>query len=484
MSRRDDENEKQRSYTAAVITLCLCSLANALVITSVFPYSGYMVLSLLPETTPETVGSSAGILAASFMAGRFLTAYRWGQVADSMGRVFVLQCSLTLSVVFSIIFGTSSNYTIALFWRLCLGMSNAITSTSKTLASEIGHGDDNKEKQAMGLVIGMRSWGFLIGPAIGGLLADPVKQYPNHYSEDSWLANVFRCFPYLLPNLAVATVCLIAAITVPLSISETLDHKERSNSQKNGPCHTMPTNERKPLMTADPSNDTEFNEISIWSCKRTRLNMIFNWIFSFAVTVIDDGFPLFCISTVGGLGYDETSIGQVLSLAGLIFAVGQYATYTVMVHRLGLYPSITVGCALGLVPASLIPLAVWLNRTGQPEWVIMLYLSVVLGICKIMVCACFSSLAIATNQSVTKRQRAKMNGLLLLGSSITKGLGPIFVGYLVSLSFSGNVLLVAPEYGSIVIFGAVGGMGLLVTLVAVRLERLQQVCHELTDTVI
>lgn len=390
MSRCDDEADARRTYTAAVITLCLCSLANALVIINVFPYSGYMVLALLPETTPETVGSSAGILAASFMAGRFLTAYAWGQVADSMGRVFVLQCSLVSSVAFSILFGTSSSYSIAIGWRLCLGMSNAITSTSKTLASEIGQGDDDKEKQAMGLVVGMRSWGFLIGPAIGGLFADPVKQYPDRFSEAFWLTNVFRRFPYLLPNLIVASVCLLAAIMVPLSISETLEHSEIMQEARNSASHEEEDisvySERKPLLTTHPENFTgDTNEISIWSRENTRLHMIFNWVFSFVVTVIDDGFPLFCISTIGGLGYDESSIGQVLTMAGLIFAIGQYAVYTVMVHQLGLYPSITTGCALGLVPAAFIPLSVWLYRSGESGWVTMIYLSVVLAISKIMV---------------------------------------------------------------------------------------------------
>eukprot|EP00980_Cylindrotheca_fusiformis_P030851 scaffold25515_cov108-Cylindrotheca_fusiformis.AAC.2 len=467
MSQRDEAVDYQQSYTAAVITLCLCSLANAFVIINVFPYSGFMVLSLLPGTTPETVGSSAGILASSFMAGRFITAYGWGQVADGMGRVFVLKCSLFLSALFSILFGTSSSYTIAIFWRLCLGMSNAITSISKTLASEIGQGDEEKEKQAMGLVVGMRSWGFLIGPAIGGLLADPVKHYPSCFLNDSLLTNVFLRFPYLLPNLVVATISLLAALLVWVTIPETLERNVIREENSSGSDDEIPTNEKKPLLL---KADLDVKEVPIWSRQRTRRHMVFNWIFSFVVTVIDDGFPLFCISTIGGLGYDESAIGQVLSMAGLIFAIGQYATYSMMVHHLGLYPSITVGCALGLTPAALISLAVCWHRMGAPKWETMVYLSMVLGLSKIMACACFTSLAIATNQTVSQGQRAKMNGLLLVGSSITKGLGPIFAGYLVSFSFSENALLVIPKYGSFVIFGVVGFMGLLVTLLATRLE--------------
>ena len=64
-------------------------------------------------------------------------------------------------------------------------------------------------------------------------------------------------------------------------------------------------------MTASVKGHIE-NEpnIPIWSRKPTRAHMIFNWIFSFVVTVTDDGFPLFTISSVGGLGYEEKDIGQ------------------------------------------------------------------------------------------------------------------------------------------------------------------------------
>ena len=145
-------------FYSAVATLCLCSLANAFVIINVFPYSGYMVMHLVPGTNAESAGTYAGLLGASFMAGRFLTAYIWGRFADIYGRVLVLKCSMVLSTLFSILFGLAPTYRAALLLRLCLGMSNAVTSTSKTLASEIGHGDDAKERQAMGLIVGMRSW--------------------------------------------------------------------------------------------------------------------------------------------------------------------------------------------------------------------------------------------------------------------------------------------------------------------------------------
>ena len=517
-----------------VAALCLCSLANAFVLINVFPYSGFMVLFLLPSTTPETTGTYAGFLASSFMIGRCVTAVEWGKIADRYGRVCVLQASLVLSAVFCILFGTSQSYRMALVWRFCLGAVNAITSTTKTLASEIGHGNEEKERRAMGLVVGMRSWGFLIGPAIGGILSEPLKQYPSigWLQSNGWCHATLEKFPFLLPNVAVALFCLGGAASATWFIEETVSTEDefalrkllRSISNALEGCWTQSTQwlpcccgkphtddstiatirngESQGLLSGDnstipygingnesivksPAISTPSDQPAIWSRNSTRQHLIVNWIFSFVVTFIDEAFPLYCMSNVGGLGLTEASIGKILSLAGLLFAMFQYVVYATITDRMGLYSSIEIGCLFGLVPASLIPLSLWLSRRHsngngsvgdiqQQEThlsiVIVAFLSILLGFCKIMACMCFSSLAIATNKTVHSSQRAKMNGLSVVGASITKGAAPIFGGALVSFSFSSS-LVVPPEYGSIVIFSTIGILGFIVWGGTLRLER-------------
>ena len=90
------QQDHDSHFVPSVGILCLSSLANGLIIVSVFPYAGFMVLKVLPDTTPETAGTYAGWIAASFMAGRFGTAYLWGRLADTYGRVVVLKTSLWL----------------------------------------------------------------------------------------------------------------------------------------------------------------------------------------------------------------------------------------------------------------------------------------------------------------------------------------------------------------------------------------------------
>jgi MFS family permease len=158
-----NNGENRKDATLATAALCTCSFMNAFLMISVFPYAGYMVMELLGDSVnQDNVGTYAGLITSSFMLGRTLSAFFWGKAADTYGRTFVLKTCLLLSVLFSLLFGLSTSLVLALLWRFCLGLSNGLISTAKTVASELADGDQKAERRTMGLVIGMRSWGYLL----------------------------------------------------------------------------------------------------------------------------------------------------------------------------------------------------------------------------------------------------------------------------------------------------------------------------------
>ena len=85
---------------------------------------------------------------------------------------------------------------------------------------------------------------MLIGPVIGGLLSDPIHQYPNYFrdnndddddddddgDDESQLCNTVRLFwkttledyPFLLPNLIGSVVAFLSLVIVVTSVEETL----------------------------------------------------------------------------------------------------------------------------------------------------------------------------------------------------------------------------------------------------------------------
>ena len=509
-------------HSVALVVLCLCSFTNSFLFMSPTPYLALFMVDLIPSLTTENAGVYAGFMASSLMWGRLLTAYSWGQLADLYGRIRTLQVALLLSAFCSLFFGFSQTYQQAFVWRFGLGMSNAILCLTKIIAYEFSP-TDKLERRAMGLVVGMRSWAFLISPAIGGFLSEPIQQYPklaakmaNHHPM---LYRFLIKFPFCLPNLFGAFLCCTAAVLIGCIVPETLPPEQRRDirrccsdtgqylkqmyenitrrRQQQQQEYPLTAEETKPLVSTcvdqnrdiqqDSSatceddiinNNMSANHASssstsstttkqpwIWTLVLTRQHMIVHWMFSFVSTYIDEAFPLFCISTVGGLALTEHSIGSILAGAGLCFTLLQYVTYAWTTQRLGLYPSMMIACAFGTISVAFLPASLLFRHKASSS----LFVTIIMAFTKIMHSLYFTSMAVAINKTVPSSQRAKLAGLLLVGNSVGKGLVACAAGFFVAFCFSS--LLFPAEYGSTVIWCFIPVFGVLVSC---RLNRLRK----------
>jgi MFS family permease len=148
---QQDETSKKESvmevtplqHTLSTIALCACVLTHSYLLISVFPYSGFMAIELIPSANEENTGSYAGLIASAFMIGRAISSMGWGKVADVYGYLTVLYASLGLSFVFSVMFRLAGNFPLALIWRFLLGLGNGIVGTAKTAVSKLA--GSNKE---------------------------------------------------------------------------------------------------------------------------------------------------------------------------------------------------------------------------------------------------------------------------------------------------------------------------------------------------
>ena len=158
--RNDSELEEIRrrksKWLRSTISLCCAMLTQSYLLISVFPYSGFLAMHLLPQLNQENVGSYAGFIASCFMLGRMISSFEWGKATDKYGRKFAIQATLLLSAIFSILFGLAPSFKYALFFRFMLGLSNGMIGSVKTIVSEINKTDE-EETKSMALVLGM--WG-------------------------------------------------------------------------------------------------------------------------------------------------------------------------------------------------------------------------------------------------------------------------------------------------------------------------------------
>ena len=491
------EEEAKRSEEGLVVwttvALCLCMLTHSYLLISVFPYSGFLALHLLDVEDEDSAAQYAGLIASAFMVGRATTSIFWGWAADRYGRTFTLYASLILSCICSLLFGiVTRSFAAAVFVRFLLGCSNGIMSTIKTVVSEICADNERAEARTMSLVVGMWGWGFLVSPVVSGALAEPVKQYPDAdwLNEGTLAGAVLRKYPFLLPNIFGAAVCLLGTALIRLFVHETLPVNQRHSLMVDlrrmyasyQSCFPGYRYESLPVLKAHDSDhnwtmeeDDKMEHISrpavtettssssmmsILSQKDTRDCLFLYWGYSFVSLTVDEAFPLFCLSHTAGFGIPEKEIGKIMSCSGLIFALTQYCVYSFVYNYCGgLMASIKVGTVLSAPAMLLMPVSLLLNRGAETlRWSTFFFLAILLAFHRGFALVFFSSISVAMNRTVSASNRGTMNGLAMLGGSVTKALGPAFAGLLTTLSASW-----LGRYASLLIFGTVGVLGIIVS---------------------
>ena len=151
---------KDRKWFMSTVALCSAMMVQSYLLISVFPYSGFLAMHLLPQLDSENVGSYAGYIASCFMVGRAVTSFEWGKATDRYGRKFAIEATLFLSAIFSIAFGFAPSFELAILFRFLLGLSNGMIPAVKTIISELNRGDEQEETKMMALVLGM--WGEIL----------------------------------------------------------------------------------------------------------------------------------------------------------------------------------------------------------------------------------------------------------------------------------------------------------------------------------
>ncbi|KAH7074217.1 major facilitator superfamily domain-containing protein, partial [Paraphoma chrysanthemicola] len=210
-----------------LFVLTLARLSEPLTQTSLGSYLFYQLQSFDPSLPDSTISYQAGIIQAAFPFAQFLTAMLWGRFADSEhgGRKNAI-CIGLLGTMCSIIgFGFSRSFGMAVAFRLFGGVLNGNIGVMRTMISEIIK--EKKYQSRAFLILPMTfNVGVIIGPILGGLLADPVASYPSIFGPGSVIGGKdgvkwMKHWPYALPNLTSAIFLLFSALAVIFLLEET-----------------------------------------------------------------------------------------------------------------------------------------------------------------------------------------------------------------------------------------------------------------------
>ena len=182
-------------------------LTDGLVASSLFPFVPYLIADCgVPE--PE-VGYYAGLLASTYNFMQFLSAVFWGRVSDRHGRKPVMYVGLCGMVVSQVLFGLSKSVPWAIGCRAIGGLLNANGTVGKAFLRDITPPEHRPRVfSSLATVAGI---GFLGGPTLGGLLAQPASTMPGLFDSALWWH-----YPFLLPCLASLLLAPLGLFTLPL----------------------------------------------------------------------------------------------------------------------------------------------------------------------------------------------------------------------------------------------------------------------------
>ncbi|ETN39537.1 uncharacterized protein HMPREF1541_05763 [Cyphellophora europaea CBS 101466] len=223
-----DEHEVDQIPKVQIFFLCCARLFEPIAFFSIFPFVNQMIFDT-GEVKETAVGFYSGLIESIFSITQMLVMIPWGKLADHprVGRKPVLVFSLVGVSICTALFGTSSTIWQMFLYRCSAGVFAGTVVTIRTMMAE----NSNKVTQAR-----VFSWfafsgnlGIFLGPLLGGMLANPVRQYPSLFGHTQY----FKDYPYALATFVCGALGLLTALLTTIFVKETLKDKEKLSSEEN-----------------------------------------------------------------------------------------------------------------------------------------------------------------------------------------------------------------------------------------------------------
>ncbi len=185
-----------RNMIPLLVTIFLDFLGFGIVLPIIAPVFLDQVHGILPAGTPYPVRTSfLGLLIASFPVAQFFGAPVLGVISDKYGRKKVLMISIAGTALSLSIFGfgiAARNVTLLFCSRLLNGLTGGNVSTAQSAIADMS--DPQSKAKNFGLIGMAFGLGFILGPFVGGELADPDNVSWFTYSTPFWCASLLSLF--------------------------------------------------------------------------------------------------------------------------------------------------------------------------------------------------------------------------------------------------------------------------------------------------
>ncbi|KIV94343.1 hypothetical protein PV10_02117 [Exophiala mesophila] len=478
-----------------LMVLTIARLSEPLTNVSLAAYMYYQLRFFDPDASDKVISGQGGMLTASFAAAQFLTAIWWGRAADTswIGRKRVLLIGLCGTAVSCIGIGFSTSFAQALFFRACAGCLNGNVGVMRTMISEIIK-EKKYQSRAFLLLPMCFNIGVVIGPILGGFLADPINSFPTVFGPGSSIGGKegvrwMTAFPYALPSVVNAIFISTSAIFVVFGLDEThaaMQHKPDMgrrlgkwiwqrlfNRKKNASYDYIPivdqtelrdsssfavldeTSHAQDETSTTPNSNQEIREPKFSVPLReifTRnvvLTLVQHHLLAMHVSAFNALIFLFLPAArsdnkdahlpflfTGGLGLSSEKVGLATAIIGVIGFPLQILIYPRMNARLGTLPSYRIFLPFSMLAYLLIPFLALLPNRGYVTWPA---LTVVLALQVVSrTFALPGTTLLVNNCTPHPNVLGTIHGFAQSVSSGARTIGPTVGGWVLGLGLLGN----------------------------------------------
>ncbi|CAH0018368.1 unnamed protein product [Clonostachys rhizophaga] len=311
-----DQPVKKPLDKVQMFLLCYARMMEPIAYFAIFPFIAEMVErnGKLPESD---IGFYSGLIESLFSAIQMFVLIFWGRLSDIVGRKPILIYSMVGMSITPVLFCMSTTIWQMIMFRCIAGVFSGSNLVIRTMVSE----NSTSETQARAF-----SWfafggniGLVLGPILGGIFANPVKQYPNIFEG----IEFFEKYPYALPGIITGGICATGVIACSLYLKETLVKEKATVISSSGELVQQP----EPLMSMTEIIRSPGVTFVLWLYTHV---MLLAFLFTAILPV-----ALYTSVELGGIGFDTHQITVWMAVQGVSQATWLVLAFPLLHKRFG-----------------------------------------------------------------------------------------------------------------------------------------------------
>ena len=342
-----------------------------------------MVIPILPyyaNTPPfNATPLDIGFLVASYSLMQFFFSPVLGRLSDRYGRRPILFISLLGSAVGYFVVGAAGTLVMVFAGRIISGITGGNIATAQAYIADV----TSKENRAkgMGLFGAAFGLGFILGPALSGVLSKYGIQVPFYFAAALSLANAIALY-FILPE-----------------------------SLKPGARAHPPERKSRILELFESFKDKEFREINL---------VYFLLVTSFSIMTY-----AFVLYTAYRFGYTPEQNGYLFAYVGAVSIVAQGILFGRLAAKFGESLLIVIGCLLMVAGLFVVPLVG--PQSGGLT-------ALLIGSAALSFGNAFASPGLTSLASKTadEHDQGRTLGIMQSGASLARAIGPMIGGVLLN----------------------------------------------------